>query len=164
LIKLGECDADGAGEVVPPERFSDVPDRWEVVSLPHVHPAYLVYQGQNQTKARFCFQAVKDDKDNLDVDLLDELESQPSKTELGIKKQLHVDVVKRVESARRKVNGVDVLWLHFTYSSSGETGDVIMTLLRKGGSMFMALGTFSSPMYVQLQNDITAVLDSIEKQ
>ena len=151
-------------EVVHPDHFLDVPDRWEIAPLPSIHYLYLVYKGQNQMKARFCVQAVQEDKDNLDADLFNEIESKPSKMEEGLRKHLHADTVKRIESAHQKANGVDALWLHFAYSSPSETGDIVFKLLRKGGSAFGVIGTFSSPMYSQLQQDITAVLDSIKKE
>jgi hypothetical protein len=151
-------------DVVPPEHFHDMPDTWEIVPLPPVRALYVAFKDQNRRKARLCFQTVQDDKNTLEPNLFEQLESEGSKSERWLIERLQVDTVKLIESAHTKVNAFDILWLHFTYSSSYEKGDVVMKFFYKEGSALSVIGTFSSPLYSELQKDITAVLDSIKKE
>jgi hypothetical protein len=62
-----------------------------------------------------------------------------------------------------KVNGFDVLELRFTYSNPIEKGNIIIRFLYKDGNFLWVIGTFSAPLYSELQADITAVLNSIRR-
>jgi hypothetical protein len=151
-------------EVVPPEHFRDVPNRWEAV--PYMDILYMVYGDQkNHTKVRFCFQTGPKDKKYIETNPFEQLDGINEKRfEQGMREHLQVDTVNLLENKQMKVNGFDALWLRFTYSSPIEKGDVIMKVLYKDGTAFSVTGTFSSPMYWELQKDITAVLESIRKE
>jgi hypothetical protein len=152
-----------------------VPDKWEVVTdghflkthnvweiFPYGDNFYMVYGDQDHQKARFFFGAGQDVKS--DPDPFAEFEDKQWLFEQGLRKHLKVEIVNLIENQQTKVNGAEVLWHHFIYASSKEKGDVIMKYTYKDGGFCMVIGTFSEPLYSELQKDITAVLESIKKE
>jgi hypothetical protein len=152
-------------ELVSSEHILDIPDRWEIIpvlSLSFID--YMVYGDQTHKKARFCFQGFQENKNNPEPNPFDELKANERQLEQIIIKRLQVDEVNLIGNKQMKVNGFDVLWLHYTYASPIEKGDVIMEFLYKDGGTLFLTGTFASPSYSELEKDITAVLNSIKKE
>jgi hypothetical protein len=152
-------------ELVPFNHILDIPERWEIMTIPTTSFIdYMVFGDQNHRKARFYFQGFEENKTNSDPNPFEELETNDLHFEQMIIKRLQVDDVNLIENRRMKVNGFDVLWLHYTYASPLEKGDVIMAFLYKDGGTLFLTGTFTSPLYEELQKDINAVLNSIKKE
>jgi hypothetical protein len=147
------------------ESILDIPDRWELMPIPYIEyfPEYVVYGDQNHAKARFCFQGYKGAVTEPNPLKEKEFEEFENAFEQVIIKKLKVDTVNLTDRKQVSVNGFDGFRIHYTYESPYEKGDIIIAFLYKDADWLIVCGTFSTPLYAELQKDITAILGSIRK-